>query len=78
MKHSRTTITVVALLAISALSAVMIGVGQPIAAITALIPSVALGVQHIVQSTTGPADRRHRPAPSVPTHADDGEEEWTG
>ncbi|WP_175409999.1 hypothetical protein [Streptomyces sp. TRM64462] len=75
MKHSRTGVTVVALLVFSALSAVMIGVGQPIAAITALIPSVALGVQHIVHTTTGPTGPAgRRPAPRAP-HAADGEEE---
>ncbi|MEU2396136.1 hypothetical protein [Streptomyces sp. NPDC007369] len=66
MKNNRMIVTVVALLAIFAFSVVMVVAGQPIAAITALIPSVALGVQQIVQAGTGAAAegrRERRPSP---------------
>ncbi len=67
MKNNRMIVTVVALLAILAFSVVLVVAGQPVAAITALIPSAALGVQQIVQASTGPADRRReRPASQVP------------
>ncbi|MER7109465.1 DNA polymerase III subunit beta [Streptomyces sp. NPDC000229] len=71
MKHGKVIITVVALVVIFALSVVMIVVGQPVAAITALIPSVALGVQHIVHATTS------TPA-SPPLRGDEREREWPG
>ncbi|WP_284581217.1 hypothetical protein [Streptomyces sp. 2P-4] len=57
MKNNRMIVTVVALLAISAFCAVMVAAGQPVAAVAALIPSIALGVQQIVQAGSGPADR---------------------
>ncbi|GAA1581906.1 hypothetical protein ACIQUV_09150 [Streptomyces globosus] len=59
MKNNRMIVTVVALLAISAFCAVMVAAGQPVAAVAALIPSIALGVQQIVQAGSGPADRGH-------------------
>ncbi|MFE9258109.1 hypothetical protein [Streptomyces sp. NPDC006879] len=43
----------VALLMIFALSVVMVLVRQPVAAVTALIPAAALGVQQIVRVRTG-------------------------
>ncbi|MEV4196365.1 hypothetical protein [Streptomyces toxytricini] len=57
MKNNRMIVTVVALLAISAFCAVMVAAGQPVAAVAALIPSIALGVQQIVQAGSGPVDR---------------------
>ncbi|MFE2474508.1 hypothetical protein [Streptomyces sp. NPDC059389] len=67
MKNNRMIVTVVALLAIFAFSVVMVVAGQPVAAVTALIPSVALGVQQIVQAGTGVAEsRRERAAAQVP------------
>ncbi|MFF3859822.1 hypothetical protein [Streptomyces sp. NPDC002209] len=67
MKNNRMIVTVVALLAIFAFSVVMVVAGQPVAAVTALIPSVALGVQQIVQAGTGLAEgRRERPSVQVP------------
>ncbi|MFE2874134.1 hypothetical protein ACFXG6_07870 [Streptomyces roseus] len=75
MKNNRMIVTVVALLAICAFSVVMVVAGQPVAAVTALIPSVALGVQQIVQAGTGGAEsRRERTAAQVP----DREEEPRG
>ncbi|MFD7631839.1 hypothetical protein ACFV7Q_38545 [Streptomyces sp. NPDC059851] len=64
MKNNRMIVTVVALLAIFAFSVVMVVAGQPIAAITALIPSAALGVQQIVQAGTGAAESRRERRPS--------------
>ncbi|MFK0254054.1 hypothetical protein [Streptomyces sp. NPDC090445] len=65
MKNNRMIVTVVALLAIFAFSVVMVVAGQPVAAVTALIPSAALGVQQIVQAGTGAAEgrRERRPSP---------------
>jgi hypothetical protein len=74
MKHGKVIITVVALVVIFALSVVMIAAEQPVAAITALIPSVALGVQHIVHSTATSA-----PAPPpAPFPGEKREREWPG
>ncbi|MFF4099561.1 hypothetical protein [Streptomyces sp. NPDC001903] len=67
MKNNRMIVTVVALLAIFAFSVVMVVAGQPVAAVTALIPSIALGVQQIVQAGTGVAEsRRERAAAQLP------------
>ncbi|MFF3649220.1 hypothetical protein ACFYXV_11255 [Streptomyces sp. NPDC002181] len=80
MKNNRMIVTVVALLAIFAFSVVMVVAGQPVAAVTALIPSVALGVQQIVQAGTGVAEsRREWPAAQVPAaQVPDREEEPRG
>ncbi|MFJ3175132.1 hypothetical protein ACIPJK_30650 [Streptomyces roseus] len=72
MKNNRMIVTVVALLAIFAFSVVMVVAGQPVAAVTALIPSVALGVQQIVQAGTGVAEgRRGRTAAQVPVREEE-------
>ncbi|MER7466136.1 hypothetical protein [Streptomyces sp. NPDC097981] len=66
MKNNRMIVTVVALVAIFAFSVVMVVAGQPVAAITALIPSAALGVQQIVQASVGVSEsRRERAAAPV-------------
>ncbi|GGV67276.1 hypothetical protein GCM10010277_75780 [Streptomyces longisporoflavus] len=66
----RTAVAITALVSLVALCAVMTALGQTAAAVLALIPSIALGVQQILQAytqhvegrrtTVGPGDAEER------------------
>ncbi|MFJ2774277.1 hypothetical protein [Streptomyces sp. NPDC087300] len=55
---SRTVVVVTALLSLAALCVVMTAMGQTIAAVITLIPSIVLGVQQILQAHSQHADAR--------------------
>ncbi|MYY80831.1 MULTISPECIES: hypothetical protein [unclassified Streptomyces] len=60
----RTAVVVTALVSLVALCLVMIALGQTVAAVLTLIPSIALAVQQILQAYTHHLEARHAAAGS--------------
>ncbi|MGW8726274.1 hypothetical protein ACWGNF_09675 [Streptomyces sp. NPDC055808] len=68
MQHARIIITAVALLMIFALSGVLVAMGQSTAAVTTLIPSLALGAQQIVRAGVSEMNHTSQDSASASIH----------